>query len=255
MKKFFPYFAAMAVIALALTSCQTKGRLAEIAEEATKQCPISMGMTGNIVSIEFDGEDMVYNIDVDETFVNLDVLEANKEQSKTGALQVFVNPDESVREMVKELKSADAGLKMKFKGRTSGKTVECYLSIDDINAVLDNPQAAGNPDDLLMQSVNVTNAQCPMPLGNGLVMNRVEVEGDNVVYFYDTDEDIISLDQLEQNREQAMQSLRQELFTSSDPTVSQFLKLCKNARKNVVYRYCGSTSGNTVDFTISQTEF
>ena len=95
--------------AFSLVACQTKGRLAEIAEEVNKQCPISIGMAGNIVSVEFDGTDIVYNALVSD-IIDIDDIERSKDIAKQGALQIFVNPDENVRAMVDELKSADAGM-------------------------------------------------------------------------------------------------------------------------------------------------
>lgn len=245
MKKVLALFTAAAVIAIGMVACNNKNsRLYQIAEEANKQCPLSMGTIGEISSIEFDGTDMVYNALVWDDY--LDVIEQNKELSKQGGLQALVSDNENVDELLKELEAANAGLKYVLKGKKSGREFSFHLSPEEIKQAKANPV---DPEIFLDQQVEAVNMECPMEVGEGMVMSRVYIADANVVYVYEVDENILSMDEMEANSDELQASLDQYLSIMwSDPSGKAFLQACKNAGKNIAYSYQGQQTGKTLEF-------
>lgn len=248
MKKVFSLFAAVAMLSMALVSCGGNDHLKELAKKANDECPISMGMMGEISSIEFDGKDIVYFASVDEDWVDLDVMKENKEEAKQGILQYFTAPSKDVDEMLKELEKSDAGIKYVYEGKKSGKKVEIRLTVKEIKDAIANPM---NPEELLAQDVRVTNDECPMEVDEGMVITEILIEGSDVVYVCQVDETLFDMDDFETNREAAQAALEEYMASlANDPSGKAFLNHCKNAGKDIVYRYQGTTTGKVSDFRI-----
>lgn len=60
-----------------LTGCSRKSQLKLAIEMANKQCPMSIGTTGEISSITFDGTDVIYSLLMNEDYLDLDALGKN----------------------------------------------------------------------------------------------------------------------------------------------------------------------------------
>lgn len=97
--------------------------------------------------------------------------------------------------------------------------------------------------------VEKENEQCPVEVGYGITMESAQVEGSVVVYVYMLDEDIISIDQIEENRADVQYNLETYLTEASQETdIQRFVKCCKATGRDVVCRYIGSYSGEVADF-------
>lgn len=260
MKKIFSFFAVMAMMSMVLVACNSKSdkddkdnkvdksELAKMAKEANENCPISMGLMGEITSIEFDGTDLVYIAMVDEEWVNLDVMADNKEAAKQGMLQFFTTPNKDVEKMLKELEKTDAGVKYVYTGKTSGKKVEIKLSVKEIKEAKENPMS---PEELIVQDVRVTNEQCPMEVDEGMAVTEIRIEGSDVVYICQVDETLFNIDDFEANREECQAAMEEYMADLAiDPAGKAFLDHCKSAGKAIVYRYQGATTGKVSDFRI-----
>ena len=70
-----------------LTGCSRKSQLKLAIEMANKQCPMSIGTTGEISSITFDGTDVIYSLLMNEDYLDLDALGKNTDAMKSAAAQ------------------------------------------------------------------------------------------------------------------------------------------------------------------------
>lgn len=91
--------------------------------------------------------------------------------------------------------------------------------------------------------ITSTNAQCPMQIDEVTILSSVSLEGTNVVYNYSLDEDVVTMDFIEQNNISIKSNLKQALSTP-DPTMKQMISVCKEANTGISYRYVGNTTGN-----------
>lgn len=80
-----------------VAGCSQKTKLEVGIENANKQCPISLGEAGEVTSIRFDGTDVIYDISVDDAFLNLEALSKNPESMKAGIGAMLSNPKGDVK--------------------------------------------------------------------------------------------------------------------------------------------------------------
>ena len=251
MKKILSVFAVMAMLFMGLAACSPKSRLELIAKEANKMCPIPVEGVGTTEKIEFNGTDIVYWLVVDDDEVDIDVLARNEQETKEFMLQEFVSPSADIKEMIDALKPAGAGITYVYSSKLTGKQVTIHLSIEEIEAVYNNPSALVSPEKNLEMQVAIANRECPQAIEEGMVATRVFLDEDYVVYEYEMDEEIYDMDIMESNRSEMMESLRD---TEGDAEVIEFQSDCKKAGKGLSYRYVGNTSGKMVRFDIPASE-
>ena len=250
MKKFFAIFAATAVLAMGMVACSPKSRLEKLAKAANKSCPMLVEGVGSIVKISYDGTDIVYTTVVDDNLVDIDLLEQNRKEAKEFVLQEFVNPDNDVKELLDALRPADAGIKMVYVSNRTNKEMTIRLSVDEIEAVYNNPSAKASPEKVLQMQVDMANREAPQIVGEGIVLKKVYIEGDYVVFLYDADEDVIDLTEMEANREEMIAVLKDN---EGDADIIEFQTDCRNAGKGISYHYVGS-NGKTAIFDIPASE-
>ena len=100
-------------------------------------------------------------------------------------------------------------------------------------------------------AVKELNEQCPMDMGSGITLQSVRIEDLAVVYVCVVDEDSVSMDLIEERRDDIQHFLEEYMAEASqDINVQQFVKCCKSVEKDVIYRYIGSVSGKVADFFI-----
>lgn len=238
-----------------LTGCSDKKSQLKLGIQiANKQCPIKVGAAGEVTSITFDDKDVIYAMSMDEDYANLEALEKNPESMKSAVSAMFRNPQGDIKKMLDLVVETNSGVKFIYKGKTSGKEVECYLTTEDLKELLNSKMSAKESNQKKLEElVNITNVSCPMTIDEATVMEKLEIEGDNVVYLYKVDEDMVDVDALESNKEEMKQGIKNSLNVA-DPSLKSFLEACLNDKKNLVYRYTGNTSGNSMECVLEVSE-
>lgn len=97
------------------------------------------------------------------------------------------------------------------------------------------------------------NKDLPIDLGNGIILIRMYLSGDTVMYIYECDENTISMENLENNRSTLISEIKKTL-SNPTPEVAEFMKLCVKSGKNVGYTYVGDTSGKKITIRFSNAE-
>ena len=110
-------------------------------------------------------------------------------------------------------------------------------------------------DAFIQATVEAGNASCPMDMGNGMTMTRINYSGPYVTYFYECDENMYF-----PSRDKATPELKQELISSlrtrasTDPSVKQFLDALKKNGTGIIYHYYAPGSPSTMDIIIESPE-
>ena len=245
------FLATLVALVTLLASCG-ESKLQKIVEASNMECPISMGTMGEVTSIELEDGNVVFNYSVNENIVNIDFLNENPDMMKRNAAIMFKNPTGDIKVMFDALEEENAGLVMRYKGKSSGKIVSISLSRKEI-AELGNSTEEKDPEAALEVQVETTNAQCPMQIAPGMVITHLSIEGNFVVYNVECDENSYSIAAIRSNKEQAKQGINNSI-DPSDPTMAMFIKICKDAEKGIAYKYIGDTSGDACIIKISVSE-
>lgn len=105
----------------------------------------------------------------------------------------------------------------------------------------------------LEKDIEVSREDCPINIGvPGMSVTDIYLDGNNVVYEVEVDEDIYDLDELESMKHILAQTMAEALEEEKDfdPDYYTFLKLVTDENKNVVYRYIGDTYKDHFDVMI-----
>lgn len=234
--------AVLLVVAVMFVSC-ARSRLSAAVEKANSECPVSLGMAGEMTEIRMEGDDVIFTYNVNESLTDVSVIESNKELFKENTMEMLGNPTGDVRSLFEELSGADAGMVIEFVGRDSGKSAKIRLSSKDVKLLLDD-EADKNPVAMLKTQVDLTNLQYPMEIETGMTITHMTLEDDCVVYNVECDESLYSIEQIRRNITAAKNGIKQAL-SAGDPAINMFIGICKDAHKNIAYRYVGDRSGES----------
>ena len=239
------------MLTFALVSCSGQSRLEKLVKNIDDECPVMVGELGEMASAGIEDGNVVITILINEDVFNIDGLEAHPDVLHQSVLQGFRNPTDDMKELLNELKRCDAGLTYVYKGRTSGKTVSVTLTNEEVKEALKAAETEQDPDELLDAQVAITVAQLPIQVDEITLMTDLVREDGCVVYYYDVDESVLDLDELEANSEAVVEVLTASLQQQKDsPGTSMFIRACKQANADIVYRYKGTTTGKIVSFTV-----
>lgn len=177
------------VMAVAVSSCAdtAKEKLKAEFEKANQECPVDLGTTGVMASISYDAESntAVFEYILNEEYTNIASLRKAGDAQKS-FMAAYLKSAEGER-ILKSLIDAKATLKLKFIGDKSHEETILTITPEEL-AQIDNSDASSNNAMAQMQSmVEISNAQCPQDLGDGLVMTGNVIEGTYVVYTYNYD--------------------------------------------------------------------
>ncbi len=242
-QKILSRFGLLLGIALAFASC-SKTKLQILLEAANKECPVSMGLLGEISSITYEDNTVFFNYEINEDIVNIDILESNAETLKANAIIALQNSTGETKELMAEIKNAGAGLSLAFKGKQSGKTTTFELTPEEIATIGSTSAADSDPAVQLEALLKSANMQLPREDGPGMVSESATVEGDYVVYTLKVDEDIHSIQELNAQKKQIKDNIK-NMFANPDLVMQQEIAIYKNAGKGLIYKYVGNQSGET----------
>lgn len=90
----------------------------------------------------------------------------------------------------------------------------------------------------MMKGIAATaNAQTPMDAGNGVTITRIYISGKYFMYDCECDPDVIDFDQLKQNKYVMKGVIKDEFKNSSDEDTRTLVRVLKNAKYGIGYKY------------------
>lgn len=251
---FFETSMKLLVLCLLLAGCSQKTKLEAGIESANKQCPISLGEAGEVTSISFDGTDVLYEISVDDAYLNLDALSKSPESMKAGIGAMLSNPKGDVKKTLELVVEAGSGIKYTYKGKTSGKEASCYLNTEELKKLLHvNLSQADIDRQQLEELVNLTNVSLPMSVDEATRLDKLSIEAEQVVYDYTIDETKVKMSVLKENEGQLKSQIKSS-WSLGDASMKMFMEACVKCGKGIGYRYVGDASGEVLYISFEASE-
>lgn len=214
-------------------------------ESANKECPMNLGMVGEISSMEFDEDEdeviMTMTISKDMP-LKISALNKLKNTLKRAMMGNWAKSATGLK-LMEEIAKADSKITIVMRTENTDENIKIKISKDEVKDLAEGKIDPISPRDLLEIMVTSTNAQCPMQIDEVTILSSVSLEGTNVVYNYSLDEDVVTMDAIEQNKTSIKSNLKQAL-SAPDPTMKQMISACKEANTGISYRYVGNTTGN-----------
>ena len=246
----FILLCSISLLMLVMTGCQ-EAKLKTVIGVANKQCPIDMGAVGTITSIIYDGNNVVYTLNMNEEITNIKILKDNPESMKSSITMMFQNPAADVKEMLKLMAKCNSGLHMIFVGNKSGEQAVCELTAEELKEVINtNADPAQSGQTKLEAQLKMANLQFPMQASEEVIVEKIEVIGESVVYICSVDEELCPISQIEENAAEVKEGIVSMLASRTDPATQLFIKTCVNNNKNIMYRYIGKESDKQHDVVI-----
>lgn len=240
-----------------LYSCDSSKKELQVdIETINKECPIDLGMIGEISSMEFneDADEVIITMTFSKEMpLNISALNKLKNTLKRAILGNYAN-SESANQLMENIAKADAKLTMVIQIEETNESLKIKISKDEIRDLAEGNIDPISPRDILEIMVTSTNAQCPAQIEEGMIMSSASLEGGNFVYNYSVDENIVSIEAIEQNKRAVKANIKQ-LLLSNDISMKQMVKICKEANTGIVYRYVGDVSGDVCIIKFSPSEF
>lgn len=92
-------------------------------------------------------------------------------------------------------------------------------------------------------------SECPIDCGNGIVMTKMNILGDYLVYHYSAPDDQVKM--IKENKNWYKNQLKS---TIQNPSTIPFIELVVKEGKGVCFRIKGNKSGDYVDVVFSNSE-
>lgn len=245
---------SLSLLVITVTSCQDIKLKAAI-ELANKQCPIDMGPAGKITSVAYDGDNVVYTFRLNEDITNIQTMKDNPKGMKESIKIMFQNPTKEAKILLELVVKCNAGLQMIYIGEESGDKVTYELATDELKEILDTNINASQSDLTKLKSqVEMANLQFPMKASEEVMIEKIQLTDESVIYLCSVNEEMCSFDQVEENGEAVKQDIITTLTNQTDPVTQLFLKTCISCNRSIVYKYIGSQSGTQYNVEISVPE-
>lgn len=244
-----------AIVAIAFsTSCESENtkELKIGVAVFDKQCPVNMGMVGDLLSVKYDEKkkEVQYYMSLNDDMVSLDLMKKNEKMARQTLKLSFSKNDANA--FLEQMIKAGAGLSVTYKSASTGKTLNISFTPDELKQIKNNPITEKEISRLLLNNMlAMTNAGCPHPIYEGVEMEKVFEEGDNVVYIYRVDEEMYDISPMKARKKEAKDGMK-EMF--KDPSMKRDLGVLKSLDKGLVFRSYGDQSRDSIDIIFTNEE-
>ena len=246
-------------VALAFGSC-SNSKLQQVVDSANAQCPYSLGTFGTMTSVTLDSGNVVFTYEVANDSATLQTLEKSEGLALNIVNTMLANPDNDTKELLELMVSQRAGMRFVFRdkgGEISQSAIEPdvlkVLISNEKNVALDKEHNEAMVSDTteadLAKLVEETNKTFPLEMGNGMTLERIEIEGSYIVYHCLLNEQDLTIKAVEKDAQNVKKTMLKAI-----PRIEQFKALCKAYDKGLIYRYRGEKSGNTFGIVITAAE-
>ena len=246
-----PAFATLFIVlfTILLTNC-TNNSLKHQVETINSQCPIDLGVLGEVTKVDLDGRTIVYHVSTNSNVLKLSRLEDHVNDVKQGILLNFVDDKTSLTQFI----AAQCNIRYEYTDAQTGE----QLVIDITKDELKNAEAlVGNDMELARRRIEnfvaTGRLQLPMQVDEVTTLTDIFAEGDNVGYVYTIDESTVPSDTLNQRIGVLKESIGESL-KHNDLSMTMLIDALAKDHKGLIYRYNMSKSEKTFDITFTPEE-
>lgn len=222
---------AICLTAMLFVGC-AKAKYQESAERLNSKCPVKYSESCQLTKVEFKEDVFIYTFIYDQ---DLDIIKENIDLYK----KFFHDLVEDKNKLI-NVDVTDAFIELTISKhfviiqKSSGE--ECVIKVSY------NDNDLGLTDDEFMELYILTvNSKCPFEVEDGQIAEKWFVEDNAVVLLYKIDEEIHTLSDFEENKDQIISAI-------IDPeNFDAGLKAFARNGKDIIFRYEGIKTGETVD--------
>ncbi len=240
----------LAALAVMLLAGCAKNKIQQAVDDLNEKCPIALGQFIRMMGATYEGDRIAVRYVMDERLMKIESFQSNDDLMKKQLLSLYGHPTKDLKNFVDVILDAQATLEFVYEGSLSGKKFSVVIKPEELKqAQQASPLTLEESLDIVVQ---ITNAQAPMMVAEGITMTAMTKEGDGVYYIYEVSDDTLFAN-LQGNIEQNKAMIRQALESLSEVEKVDLRKI-PAAGKFLGYRYVNTSTGQQVEitFTISQ---
>lgn len=262
MKRFLTIFASIVAIfsiALCLMTGCVDGNVKKLKQavlDADKYCPMNMGAIGDVLSIKYQQSEnrVIITYAVNEEVSGALFVKENKDRLHKLLQLSFSGSD--TQEILKDIVNAKASLMVIYKAPRSGKTVKTELTYDELKEMKLNPLSDRELQKLILDNrVELENATYPKTLDNGVIITKVEVIDNYLVYSYDLPQSGGGIKELKSHADEMKANIKKALEEQLQFEAAQGeFRMLKNLNMGYRYRYYEKGGNDYFDIVLTPEE-
>ena len=230
-----------------------KTKLSEEVKALDKDCPMNMGMTGDMMRVSYDDKDNMVKIyySINDDNLSIEALKRNEELAFQ-ALQIAFNNDMEAHNMVDQMVKADASMEVTFKSANTGNSLPLKVPLDKLQKLIKTHLTVEQANRMWLENqMALENARCPYQVDEGVEMVKMGEEEDNLVYTYRVDEDLIDISEIEKGKDKLKKNWEQAL---SDSYKARQVRMLSSLKMGMVCRFVGDKSGKIAEISFTAVE-
>lgn len=224
---------ACLTMAIMMGGCK-KMKLQHEIDRVNAKCPIDVGMAGRIYKVWLDDNTVVFEAQLNADLMNVEKLKNNPNVMKEASLLNVVDENQSVEQMIAE----KVDLKYILTDSVSQEKLELLITSDELAKAYHEKKN----DEIkftfrrIDNQIAVTQLQLPMAVDEATMLIDFFREGDNAVYLYELNSDMVTLNTLDESLPMIKDNVS-HLLAGNDPSVSSMVNLLIKANMGLTYRY------------------
>ncbi len=236
------------VIALC-ASCNSKPKLETLVNDANKQCPISMGLSGCVSSFSYDNGKVIIEFLLDENTVPISSVEADKDMARESLLAAMSMLQDNLKAVYEEIIKEKATLVYKYVGDTSKEVITFEFTYDEVEQALKRDSGDIDYEEVIAGQIEAVREQCPRKIDSLTTLDSVSLKEDVAIYNYTIDDDSIDISVFMESSDMMRQGILNGIYQNMS-TMNLFLVSCSELNVGLSYRYVGRRSGKefSIDF-------
>lgn len=237
----------LCALVLVLSSC-AENKLKMAVKSGNKECPISLGMTGELTNLFYEDNTVKFLFTMDEQFIDIDKMNSDPETMKASAMASMRS--EKSRKLADMVIDAGADIRIVYKGKTTGKTAELVLTADELKKEMEKPEPS--PEEMLGVMIAQTNKLMPLDTGSGVIITELLEKGDTIVYMsYVQDVEVLKLMARNKNDVKGNQRIMFKMTQGAD---KEFFRTLVKAGKDLAYIYYADGTDETIEVVHTNSE-
>lgn len=243
------------------TNAQTADDYAEVLRQAIPQINESFPINASVVtmdSVGYDGANLIYYITVDESKVAVADYEASLAQSALEVMASLLGSEEDNPELYDALINSNSNVVYKLCGNKSGNGKNSVVITNRQLRMITGNITKEDAADFVNEYIMNANSTLPQDVGDGMTFKKIELENGYIVYYFDTDESIMSMQAYQDYKQKGtyMEESLMESMKSMDNVQTDMINNCIYiSGLGIRYVYYGTQSEESVSFDITPQMF
>lgn len=203
--------------------------------------PMGNGMEFTSVAISKEGIVQRYTVnDIGNTISKNKVSNESKIKEQIKAIISGTISSEEEKVLYHSISKLGLKLIIQMISANNGEVLEITFSPEEVEEIAS--QSGYTPMEMVYYWVTNLKTQIPVSMGAGIIMQDVILDEKMLQYIFSIDEDILSFDAMDANRENIKNSVRNSLFSGNDLMSMFQTQQMALAGLSLSYKYVGSQS-------------